>query len=106
MRSSYVTRAFLAVLALAASTVAMPAFAQAEDPIPAAVRKANEVKMAMGTTPGWVFMAPNGEAKGYPIEIIKLALTGMGCAGAQPRPDRLGGANSSADVQAGGHHLA
>lgn len=32
----------------------------------------------MGTTPGWVYMTPTGEPKGYPVEVISRALKGMG----------------------------
>jgi polar amino acid transport system substrate-binding protein len=66
----------LAAWVLAASCLSV--FAQPSDPVPAATRQAGEVKMAMGTTPGWVFMSPTGEPKGYAVDLITLALKGMG----------------------------
>ncbi|KWV48087.1 hypothetical protein AS156_19165 [Bradyrhizobium macuxiense] len=51
---------------------------QSEGSLLASIRKAGEIKVAMGSAPPYSFVSPTGEAEGYAIDVVKLALEGMG----------------------------
>ncbi|KWV49474.1 hypothetical protein AS156_16005 [Bradyrhizobium macuxiense] len=53
-------------------------FGQADDPIPTAIRKSGEIRVAAASSPPYLVVSPTGEATGYDADIINLALKGMG----------------------------
>jgi polar amino acid transport system substrate-binding protein len=78
MRTQY-NRMQAAVGAISLLLVASSAFAQADaDPSLAAMRKAGEAKIAIAAAPPWAFLAPNGEAQGYLVEVSGQALKALG----------------------------
>ncbi|KWV58304.1 hypothetical protein AS156_36575 [Bradyrhizobium macuxiense] len=68
----------LLVTLLATAVYSSPAFAQAESRLLASIRKVGEVKVAIVSAPPYVVISPSGEATGYGVEIVNLALKGMG----------------------------
>lgn len=68
----------LLVLLLTLTGYSFPAPAQTDDALLASIRKAGEVKAAMGSAPPLLGVSPTGKATGYMAEITNLALKGMG----------------------------
>ncbi|WP_439406555.1 transporter substrate-binding domain-containing protein [Bradyrhizobium sp. DASA03076] len=74
---SWRTKPFL-VLLLTLIGHSLPARAGTADPLLASIRKAGQAKVALGSAPPYIAVSPDGKATGYVIEVIDLALKGMG----------------------------
>lgn len=68
----------LMVLLLSSVGYSYPTLAQTEDHLLASMRKAGEAKAALASAPPYIVVTPGGEAKGYTVEVVNLALKGMG----------------------------
>ncbi|QOZ23846.1 transporter substrate-binding domain-containing protein [Bradyrhizobium sp. CCBAU 51753] len=68
----------LPILLLAVVGNPYPSLAQDDGPLFASIRKAGEVKMALGSAPPWDMISPDGKATGYGPELMNLVLKGMG----------------------------
>ncbi|MCC8978572.1 transporter substrate-binding domain-containing protein, partial [Bradyrhizobium acaciae] len=68
----------LLVLLLGTAGFSVPSGAQTEDPLFASVLKAGEVTVGLGSAPPYIAVSPDGRATGYIIEVLNLALKGMG----------------------------
>ncbi|MBB4367105.1 polar amino acid transport system substrate-binding protein [Bradyrhizobium sp. CIR18] len=68
----------LAVLVLGLVGNAYPSLAQDGGPLFASIRKAGDVKMALGSAPPWSMISPDGKATGYASELVDLVVKGMG----------------------------
>ncbi|MGY2812085.1 transporter substrate-binding domain-containing protein [Bradyrhizobium sp. USDA 4506] len=65
------------LLLLTLAGYSLPAFAEAEDPLFASIRKAGQVKVELGVAPPYVVASPDGKMSGYAIDVIDLVLHGM-----------------------------
>ncbi len=66
------------VLLLTMTGNALHAFAQTDDQHLAAMRKAGEVRAAVGSAPPHIIVSPSGKAAGSTVDLVNLALTGLG----------------------------
>lgn len=74
----------LFVMLLALGSYSCPTLAQTEEPLFASIRKAGGAKVAMGSSPPWIYVSSSGEAKGYHVEVIDLVLMGLGLPAVTP----------------------
>jgi len=70
------TRSLL-VACLVAASPSFSAAAQGDPSLLASMRKAGQVKVAVGSLPPWMSVSPSGEPVGYLVEILNLALKGL-----------------------------
>ncbi|MDA9521233.1 hypothetical protein XI06_12805 [Bradyrhizobium sp. CCBAU 11434] len=68
----------LIVSLLALAVCLNPHVTRADDNLMTAIRKATEVKVALGSAPPHVVVSQSGQAVGYMVEIVNLVLKGMG----------------------------
>ncbi|MET4260848.1 polar amino acid transport system substrate-binding protein [Bradyrhizobium sp. S3.12.5] len=66
------------LLLLGAAGFSLPSNAQTEGPLLASVQRAGEVKVGLGSAPPYIALSPDGHATGYIVEVLNLALKGMG----------------------------
>lgn len=74
----------LLVMSLTLAGYSVPTFAEADSPLLASMRKAGEAKAAMASFPPYLVVSANGEATGYFVEVVNLALKGMGAPALSP----------------------
>lgn len=74
----------LLVMSLTFCGYSLPTFADAEDPLLASMRKAGEAKAAMASFPPYIVVSAKGEATGYFVDVVNLALKGMGAPALSP----------------------
>jgi len=63
---------------LLGAAIAVPASAQTDPALLAAMRKSGEAKAAVAAAPPWASISPNGEGQGYLIDVTNMALKAMG----------------------------
>lgn len=73
----WIPRLLLLVLPGAAGC-SLPSNAQTGAPLYVSVQKAGEVKVGLGSAPPYIAVSPEGHATGYIVEVLNLALKGMG----------------------------
>lgn len=78
MRSAFPKASSWRLSLLLAAAAWLPALAQTDDALLAAMHKAGEAKAAINSAPPFAFASPDGEPQGYLVEVTKLALKGMG----------------------------
>lgn len=66
------------MLLVAAAGHSISTSAQTDSPVLASIRKAGEVKVALGSAPPYVVFSPNGSVEGYTVDVVNLVLKGMG----------------------------
>lgn len=69
---------FSFLVVLIATGYSLPTYSQTDDALLASLRKASEVKVALGSAPPYVGVSPSGKAEGYIVDTVNLALKGMG----------------------------
>lgn len=72
-----ISKLSLLVLLPSAIGFSLPSHAQTEAPLLASMQKAGEVKVGHGSAPPYIAVSPDGNATGYIIEVLNLALKGM-----------------------------
>ncbi|MCK1406813.1 transporter substrate-binding domain-containing protein [Bradyrhizobium sp. 76] len=56
----------------------LPTLAQEKDSLLNWAHRVGQAKVALGSVPPWMIVSPSGEASGYAVEVMSLALKGMG----------------------------
>ncbi|MCA6120207.1 transporter substrate-binding domain-containing protein [Bradyrhizobium sp. WSM 1738] len=82
---------FALFVLLGVLTYSYPALTQDGDPLLASIHKAGELKVAIGSVPPWIYLSPNGEAKGFQADVMNLVVKGMGLPPITPRLIGWGG---------------
>lgn len=72
--------AFCAIsgLTIAAAGLISATFANADDALSSSIKQARQTNVSIASAPPFLGISPNGEPVGYAVEVVNLALKGMG----------------------------